>query len=98
MDAVAAFLGGDATGDRHTDKCKIADDVEYLVADKFVSKPQGRFVEHPAVGQHNRVVERAAKRDLPSAACRSRVNPNVRADAICLPNEPSSKTNYTFGG
>ena len=71
MDGVPASLRGDLSEYGHTQKRKIADDIQYLVAYKLVTEPQRGFVQHSFGCEYDslssdppRAYLRAASRDL----------------------------------
>ena len=90
---MAAFFSGDLGEVRHTEKGKVADDIEDLVTNKLVVDRSGVSFSIPSG-----VSTIALSREPPRARFALRsisisvVNPNVRADAISRPNEPFSNT------
>src|SRR5688572_17040024 len=71
---MAAALGDYFAGDGHSQQREIAYDVEYLVTDKLVVKPQRGLVEHTVRRQNDGVVERAAQGEI----C-----PSQHVDLVC---------------
>src|SRR5215203_1681449 len=64
MNRVTGFFRLYFAENRHPEEREIADYVENLVAHEFVRETQRIFVEHPVGRQDNRVVERAAERQI----------------------------------
>ena len=61
---MAAAFGGYFGLERHSEQSEIADDVEDLVADKFVVEAERRFVEHSVGRENNCIIERAAESEI----------------------------------
>ncbi len=100
------LYSGDLAFDVHAEQGEVADDVEYLVTNKFVVETQRRFIEHSVGRKDDRIVERASECEIRLAQhfdlvrkskgpCRRDLSVEQRSDE-CLPRVrgPTLKANF----
>jgi len=58
MQGMAGTPGDQAAENRLTDKSKVTEKIENLVANEFVFESERLFIEHPGVGQNNGIFQR----------------------------------------
>src|SRR5438270_10123958 len=66
---VAALVRDDATQYRHSQQCKIAYDVQNLVAHELVLESQSGLVQHSVWREHDCVIKRASANQVGAAQC-----------------------------
>jgi hypothetical protein len=60
VERVAGFVSDQTAQHRLADQCKVPEQIKSLVTNELIREPQRRIVQHPTLGEHNRIFQGSA--------------------------------------